>query len=85
MLWRGRRYELRKPRSNTATVLDWDYEFTDIQDDKVVAYIKTHTDAGYEIHLTIPNTDPIFLETIPEICFELPKIIRSYMRSNRFK
>lgn len=59
----------------------WDFEFVDRTENIAVAYVKKRPDARYEVHLTLPNTDPYLMEAIPQICAEVPKLIRFHLRS----
>ena len=82
-IWCGRRFELRKFPGEPTLSLSWDFEFVDRFEGGTVAYVRQVSEAGYEIHLAIPNTDPFTVGSVPEICSEVPKLIRSYMRSRR--
>ena len=82
-IWSGRRFELRTCVTTHAAPFHWDFEFVDRAEKTTVAYIKETSGAGYEVHLTIPNTDPYRMESITQICSEVPKLIRAYLGSKR--
>ena len=84
-IWSSRRFELIRSTGGLPPPLTWDFEFIDRGENTAVAYIRKTEESKYEVHLTIPYTDPLLINSIPEICSELPKILRSYMRSKRFK
>jgi hypothetical protein len=84
-VWRGCRYELRPSAESSKELFVWDFEFYDRIENAAVAYIRKCGDSNYEVHLTIPNMDAYLMESIPQICSEIPKLIRSYLTSKRFK
>jgi hypothetical protein len=84
-VWCGRHYELRKSVGEPLVPFFWDFEFVDRAENIALAYIRETAGSGYEVHLTAPNTDLYLMESIPQICSEVPKLIRSYLKSKRFE
>ena len=80
-IWRGRRFGLKKYEGGPNPSLSWDFEFVDFTEGVAVAFINKDPRFGYEVYLTLPNSDPYQMESIRQICTEVPQIIRAIFRS----
>ena len=80
-IWRGRRFGLRKYEGGEGDPMSWDFEFVDFTVGMAIAYINKDPRFGYEVCLTAPNTDSYQMESIRQICTEVPKIVQAFLRS----